>query len=203
MASMTKTEKAIRDFCGHRADWWPSASQVQAMLALAEPDPLFTVPVAARKWTALQDEGYKMQTLRFARDGKIGAIDGWGKVLWEPVQNQFNPDWDEKAVLVEEMQRMAKQLEEMKDWEAIAADQALTIAMMKCEQEPVAWVSEVAEEVELMLVKPRFQAVPLFTSPPHRQPTEERNFCPRCGKRLASGFVEISIHTCTPPRDNK
>ena len=28
---------------------------------------------------------------------------------------------------------------------------------------------------------------------------EERNFCPRCGKRLASGFVEISIHTCTPP----
>ena len=32
---------------------------------------------------------------------------------------------------------------------------------------------------------------------------EERNFCPRCGKRLASGFVEISIHTCTPPRDIK
>jgi hypothetical protein len=30
--------------------------------------------------------------------------------------------------------------------------------------------------------------------------TEERNFCPRCGKRLASGFVEISIHTCTPPK---
>ena len=32
-----------------------------------------------------------------------------------------------------------------------------------------------------------------------RQP-EERNFCSRCGKRLASGFVEISIHTCTPPQ---
>jgi hypothetical protein len=30
---------------------------------------------------------------------------------------------------------------------------------------------------------------------------EERNFCPRCGKRLASGFVEISIHKCTPPKD--
>ena len=29
------------------------------------------------------------------------------------------------------------------------------------------------------------------------------NFCPRCGKRLASGFVEISIHTCTPPKDKK
>lgn len=34
---MTKTEKAIRDFCGHRSDWWPSATQVQAMLALAQP----------------------------------------------------------------------------------------------------------------------------------------------------------------------
>lgn len=31
---------------------------------------------------------------------------------------------------------------------------------------------------------------------------EERNFCSRCGKRLASGFVEISIHTCTPPKEN-
>jgi hypothetical protein len=29
----------------------------------------------------------------------------------------------------------------------------------------------------------------------------ERNFCPRCGRRLAGGFVEISIHTCTPPKD--
>ena len=34
---MTKTEKAIRDFCGHCSDWWPSATQVQAMLALAQP----------------------------------------------------------------------------------------------------------------------------------------------------------------------
>ena len=32
---------------------------------------------------------------------------------------------------------------------------------------------------------------------------EKRNFCPRCGKRLASGFIEISIHTCTPPKDTK
>ena len=30
-------------------------------------------------------------------------------------------------------------------------------------------------------------------------PLVERNFCPRCGKRLAPNFVEISIHTCTPP----
>ena len=33
---MTETEKAIRDFCGHHADWWPSTTQVQEMLALAQ-----------------------------------------------------------------------------------------------------------------------------------------------------------------------
>ena len=35
---MTRTEKAIRDFCGHHADWWPSTTQVQEMLALAQPE---------------------------------------------------------------------------------------------------------------------------------------------------------------------
>ena len=34
---MTLTEKAIRDFCGHHADWWPSITQVQEILALAQP----------------------------------------------------------------------------------------------------------------------------------------------------------------------
>jgi bacterioferritin-associated ferredoxin len=36
---MTPTEKAIRDFCGHHADWWPSTTQVQEMLALAQSCP--------------------------------------------------------------------------------------------------------------------------------------------------------------------
>jgi len=46
-------------------------------------------------------------------------------------KNDFNPDWDEMAVLVEENQRLAKQLSELKDWEAVANDQALTIALLK------------------------------------------------------------------------
>jgi hypothetical protein len=33
---MKSTEKAIRDFCGHHADWWPSTTQVQEMLTLAQ-----------------------------------------------------------------------------------------------------------------------------------------------------------------------
>lgn len=28
---------------------------------------------------------------------------------------------------------------------------------------------------------------------------EERNFCPRCGKRLMSALGPVSIHTCCPP----
>ena len=40
-----------------------------------------------------------------------------------------------------------------------------------------------------------------FYSEPHqRQPQpEERNFCPRCGKRTAD---PTTIHTCTPPQEN-
>ena len=76
---MTPTEKAIRDFCGHRADWWPSTTQVQEMLALAQPaqepvawlnkekntiiwdkiypdmQPLYTTP-PQRTWVSLTDE---------------------------------------------------------------------------------------------------------------------------------------------------
>ena len=48
------------------------------------------------------------------------------------------------------------------------------------------------------------QQAQMFLEEAARLETEKAfNFCPRCGKRLASGFVEISIHTCTPPRDNK
>jgi bacterioferritin-associated ferredoxin len=36
---MKPIEKAIREFCGHHADWWPSTTQVQEMLALAQPCP--------------------------------------------------------------------------------------------------------------------------------------------------------------------
>ena len=38
----------------------------------------------------------------------------------------------------------------MQDWEAVASDQAMTIAMMQCEQEPVAWmtINDYGEEEE-------------------------------------------------------
>ena len=33
----------------------------------------------------------------------------------------------------------------------------------------------------------------------YKEPAQERNFCPRCGKRTADLTV---IHTCTPPQEN-
>ena len=69
---MTKTEEAIRRFCGRHADWWPSTTQVQEMLALAQPCPTCealartvmldqtshdTIPFAAqRQWVELTNE---------------------------------------------------------------------------------------------------------------------------------------------------
>jgi hypothetical protein len=37
-----------------------------------------------------------------------------------------------------------------------------------------------------------------YTTPP-AQPAQERNFCPRCGKRTPD---LTTIHTCTPPQKN-
>jgi bacterioferritin-associated ferredoxin len=64
---MKSTEKAIRDFCGHHADWWPSTTQVQEMLALAQPCPTCealartvmldqTSHDTQRQWVGLTDE---------------------------------------------------------------------------------------------------------------------------------------------------
>jgi len=75
-------------------------------------------------------------------------------------------------------------------------------------KEPVAWMYD--DDYQRMLTSETFckvwslevgsaergvTTVPLYTYPPQR--TEERNFCPRCGKRTADLTV---IHTCTPPQ---
>ena len=79
---MTPTEKAIRDFCGHHADWWPSTTQVQEMLALAPP--CQTCEALARTVMLVQTS-----------------------------HDQFTPDWDAMAVMVEEQQRMSKRIEDL------------------------------------------------------------------------------------------
>ena len=63
---MTKQEKAIREFCGHHADWWPSTTQVQEMLALAQPE---QEPVA---WITPDGEGFRIRFSPPVNDVPLG-----------------------------------------------------------------------------------------------------------------------------------
>ena len=74
---MTETEKAIRDFCGHHADWWPSTTQVQEMLALAQP---------AHGWTPERIAG--MARLKEAQDKKLAESEK-EPVAWRAWVSKF------------------------------------------------------------------------------------------------------------------
>lgn len=41
------------------------------------------------------------------------------------IQNEFNPDWDAMAVMVEEQQRMAKRIEELekREWQGLTVEE--------------------------------------------------------------------------------
>ena len=123
--------------------------------------------------------------------------------LAQPEQDQFKPDWNTEAVLVEEMQRMAKRIEELEalaqpehpeqmarlGWQYVecpACGSEGARAFPKPEQEPVAWlqigVGPLHEgDVIARTTKPKewnpewWKFEPLYTSPPQRQPlTEEK-----------------------------
>jgi hypothetical protein len=90
----------------------------------------------------------------------------------------FKPDWDEKAVLVAEMQRMAKRIEEL-EWH---------IAFLSSAYETVSKHHDEMVEIQREEIKSKIaQAL-------------ERNFCHRCGKRLMSALGPVSLHTCCPPQ---
>ena len=59
----TETEKAIRDFCGHHADWWPSTTQVQEMLALAQPEQEPMHPELRKMWEDYFDKCFRRKPL--------------------------------------------------------------------------------------------------------------------------------------------
>jgi len=75
---LTPIEKAIRDFCGYHADWWPSTTQVQEMLALAQP----TLP---QRWVGLTDDEIKEII------GPWGdtPIKGYTRKLFDQIENKL------------------------------------------------------------------------------------------------------------------
>ena len=76
---MTPTEKAIRGFCGRHADWWPSTTQVQEMLALAQPEQDNTYIYASSLATAIWQKHYMKESPKFAlfdtTEGVLTQID--------------------------------------------------------------------------------------------------------------------------------
>lgn len=69
-----------------------------------------------------------------------------------------------------------------------------TTPPQRTEQEPVACkpLCELCVKRGYTFCANAVKTTPIYTSPPQRP--EERNFCPRCGKRTKD------IHTCTPPQ---
>ena len=75
-------------------------------------------------------------------------------------ENDFNPDWDAMAVMVEEQQRMAKRIEE------------LEARLAQPEQEPVAWFCKLPDnKISIKIVGKPTEGnwQPLYTAPPQRE----------------------------------
>ena len=76
----------------------------------------------------------------------------------------------------------------------VGAITAIKEALAQPEQEPDYWLGY---GLQAHTEKPFDDATPLYTTPtPALAQPQERNFCPRCGKRTAD---LTTIHTCTPP----
>ncbi len=105
-----------------------------------------------------------LEALEFAQKGTQGwtfflpdAITAGRQAIEQAEKNQFNPDWDAMAVMVEEQQRMAKRIEELEQAE---------------KQEPVA-VARVDDlerggRVRALAMGLALDA-PLYTTPPQRE----------------------------------
>ena len=89
---MTPTEKAIRGFCGRHADWWPSTTQEQEKLALAQPCP--TCEALAR--TVMLD-----QTSHDAQREFVGLTDEERKDTLQSVNTGFVVDASVVAIAIE------------------------------------------------------------------------------------------------------
>ena len=81
---------------------------------------------------------------------------------------------------------------------------AIKEALAQPEQEPVAYINVEERKLEWAYKYMSWDTptiinlpkIPLYTTPPQRT---EQNFCSRCGKRTPD---LITIHTCTPPKEN-
>lgn len=142
--------------------------ELRARLAQGDPEPV--------AWALQQTLEVRIGTMpvAFKRDDEFGFV--VPLYTTPPQQNDFNPDWDAIAVMVEEQQRMAKRIEELQG------------QLAQPEQEPVAWGVIQRGKGVWFVNDSRFAAqhyanhyshrdaagfdqkvVPLYTAPPQRE----------------------------------
>ena len=151
---MTKEEKAIRDFCGHHADWWPSITQVQEMLALAQPEQKYhrgdrLICLETEEYCVIHISGTDRQWVKFP-DSHIGVYTN-----------------EQVAELFELLPKEPEQ--EPVAWEQFYPDIGKPKFVAQPKQEPVAWMDEDGDVLSASVVSGKgLRNIPLYTTPPRK-----------------------------------
>ena len=134
---MTETEKAIRDFCGHHADWWPSTTQVQEMLALAQPEPWEKFCDSNCVWTDHHPDCKlaEQEPVAYSYKSRITGAQGFSH---HPMPRFIDSEsWDIKPLYTQQFTYIATPKQELVGWKIVPIEPTneMLKAMDECSTE--------------------------------------------------------------------
>jgi hypothetical protein len=122
------------------------------------------------------------------------------KLALEALENELAVDMSNYAEIGEAAEQMYDAITAIKEALAqpaqepvILADKALKRIFLEVNR--LAMTTYTAEGNQMICIEPSLYKQLREAIEALAQPEQERNFCPRCGKRTAD------IHTCTPPQE--
>jgi hypothetical protein len=122
------------------------------------------------------------------------------KLALEALENELAVDMSNYAEIGEAAEQMYDAITAIKEALAqpaqepvILADKALKRIFLEVNR--LAMTTYTAEGNQMICIEPSLYKQLRKAIEALAQPEQERNFCPRCGKRTAD------IHTCTPPQE--
>ena len=192
---MTKEEKAIRDFCGHHADWWPSITQVQEMLALAQPEQKYhrgdrLICLETEEYCVIHISCTDRQWVKFP-DLHIGVYTNEQVAeLFEllPKEPEQEPTYTSTQATncagCGEHKHTPLRIDAMGGYVCLTCiDKKLgsllgEFGYEQPEQEPVAWMDKDGDVLSASVVSGKgLRNIPLYTTPPQSKPlTDEQIF---------------------------
>jgi hypothetical protein len=192
---MNEEDEAFEDLAKRQGDWGMQGSRKHQILRYAE-------NVESKGTSTTQEEIDIMwqQAMRESiKDGQMYTRYHFAKLVAKRALAEH---------AMREVQRLGQEIEQEKALQALH-DENERLGLYKDayaqpEQEPVAWMWDVnngggytSKGIGFMQTNiPFAKHTPLYAHPPQRT---EQNFCSRCGKRTPD---LITIHTCTPPKEN-